>query len=64
MPLHTHEAPAPVLYNGPALVGLQENGHDPLIVSVVEVFRDVLLLVHFQVRVGVMQGPVHLLQPP
>lgn len=60
--LLTHKGASLVLHDSPPFFGLYDNGHDPSIVPVVEVFRNILLLIDHHVGVGIHQDTVHLLK--
>lgn len=62
--VRTHEVTGPVLHDGPALLGLDDDGHDPGIMLVMEVLWDFILPVHRHVWVCILQVIVHLVQPP
>lgn len=59
---HTHEWSVPVLHDGPALLGLQEDGHNPNIMLIVEVLGNVVFPVHDHVGVSVYKQLVHLIE--
>ena len=60
----THEGPGPVLQDGPALFGLQDDGHDPPVVLVMEAHGNLFFLVDRHVWVDAHQLVVHLVQFP
>lgn len=60
----THEGSGPVLHDGPAFLGLYDDGHDPDVVLIMVVLGNLLLLVHHHVRVCIHQQIVHLVEFP
>lgn len=52
------------MHDGPALLGLDEDGHDPDVVLIMEVGRNVLLRVHHHIWICIQQVIVHLIKLP
>lgn len=60
----THKGFRSVLHDGPALLGLQQDKHDPGVVLIMETRRNVFLLIHHHVGVRIRQLAVDLIQLP